>query len=88
MIMNGAPITSGDSQIASTAGTGTAVDSNARSRRASRTTSWAPGGRGGRGGRRSTTSHPSRRIRKVAFECPPTSIDALAGPDPMRSRSR
>ncbi len=41
--------------VANTRGAGTRVRDNASSSRASRSTSWAPGGNGGGGGRRTTT---------------------------------
>ena len=56
--------------VARTRGVGTSVCSSAVKRRASRSTSWAPGGSGGGGGRRTTTRECPSDTRNVRLECP------------------
>ena len=72
--------------VARTRGVGTSVPPSAVKSRASRSTSWAPGGSGGGGGRRTTTCECPSDTRNVRLECPsPMARAVTAGPHSPRS---
>src|SRR5271163_420219 len=72
--------------MARTRGVGTSVFSSAAKSRASRNTSWAPGGSGGGGGRRTTIFECPSDTRNVRLECPsPMAWAVMAGPHSLWS---
>ena len=72
--------------VANTRGVGTSVSASAVNSRASRSTSWAPGGSGGGGGRRTTTREWPSDTRSVRLEWPsPMAPAVTVGPHSPRS---